>query len=162
MPDVTQYQSVIEETVSRFRFLRKEREDMVQECYIALLENQSLIEAAEDPEKQVVSLCKKRLGQLGREAGKEVRTESLDTPAHTLKFADPGLTGLLGSGITEEMLQEAILSLPFEQYRVIYARYVDGTTQVKLAQDLGLNRKTIQRLEAKGIKGLKIYFEETL
>lgn len=171
MIDVLKYQKIIRKILSDLKVKTNDRQDMEQECYMALIKEQRYLEKADDELRYVMAVCRNQVwrirqdeNQVGRgshqvhdESRRPPMFDSLSDPRtayKVLKIATPA-----GSEVSEEKMYEAIYALPIEESRVIYNIFVDGKTQEETAADLGLSRKNVRTLEKRGIKLLKQFFE---
>ena len=68
MVDVTQYDSLIKQILVKLKIDRRQKEDMTQECYVALLENTAKLES--DP-NLAEEICHKRVSGIIREQKQE-------------------------------------------------------------------------------------------
>ncbi len=157
--DVTQYQPVIEKTLSTMRVKHGQKQDMIQECYVALLEHKGELN-----NDLVASLCRTRarsllIAQQQLKTPKEdrVRFVSADNPSiakHLLKI------GIVNEGETSESeLYSAIESLPDEDRQVIKERFIEGLTQRQTCDKLNLTVEAVKWRQKRGIAALKKYFE---
>lgn len=151
--DITQYAPVIAEVLAKLRIPRTQREDMTQECYVALLEelNES------DDRDRVVDICRRRIWNINDKQTRMVPTISADVPnvSHHLSkigFSEEGNT-------SESELNEAIQTLPEEDREVIQLRFIEGLTQKQTCSKLGLTLKAARWRQDRGVAALKKYFE---
>ena len=155
MIDVTKYEPAIKKLMDLSRVRPAQREDMLQECYLALLEKLET-----EDEEQAILISSRRISELrSRESrrAKIARTESLSDPRTAHKAAKVQMR--LGAEIPEEKVDDAVRSLPYDIYQVIYSLFVEGRTQEQTAADLKLSRKMVRTRSEQGIKMLKKIFE---
>src|ERR1017187_5317936 len=157
--DVLRYKSVIQNMMARLKVPPHQREDTMQECYVALLEQMK----EGDTEGFAAAVCKGTIVKLWREEN-QTRTEkpalkidSLSDPRTAHKAAKIGLP--FKAEVTDEKLNEAICSLPFAEYQVIYNLFIEGRTQEQTAGDLKMTRNQVRNRLEHGIAELKKYFE---
>lgn len=153
MTDVTQYDSIIKTALRKKRVRKDQREDMSQECYVALLERKGEL----DPEL-AGKICRTRIGTLLQEQRRS-----------KLRFvsADQGSLSRLLSKIvaepngptSESELYQAIDSLNENLQGIIRAVYIDGLTQPIAAKKLGIPLRTLKRRLSRGIIQLRLKFE---
>jgi RNA polymerase sigma factor (sigma-70 family) len=170
--DITKYAPVISKILTKLKVKKQDREDLTQECYLALLEkHKHLVRGIElgTENSFATSICRSRVtdiwrrdhqdrGQYKTKAG--VRFDSLSDPRvyrKAAKVIEP--IAELDSEIDSGELEAAILSLPFDEFRVIYEVFVEGKTQASVAQELGISIRTVGTRQQKGISGLKKYFK---
>ena len=159
--DVIKYKQTIDRLLSRLKVPRQDWDDVRQECYIYLFERAESLEKAENGFGYAEVLCRNRIFDIMRENKKEVITDSLDDPRYKQKSFRTD--GLLGLGISEEQLQEAVREIPiYDQYQVIHSIFIEGKTEEQSAKDLGLSRRQVQGRKEKGILAVKKYFEENV
>lgn len=159
--DVTTYKSVIDTVLARLKVKSHQKEDFVQECYLALMEKlDRLEEGAKTGEDKswAATICRDRVVQLFRKDNKTIKTESLDDPRTKASRFKEIYSGI----VTEVELQEAILKLPYDDYVVVYSIYVEGKSERKTAQDLNRTDWDIRATKQRAIKQLKTYFEEKI
>lgn len=154
--DVTKFKPVVDDLMRKFRISKDKRDDLSQECYVALLETK-FPEDVRDENNYAATICRNRLIDIFRKQNITVTPQSLDDPRNyskATKIEQPG-----GSGVTEHQLNEAVCDLPYEDYQVVHSLYYEGNTEEKTATDLGLTRKTIRYRKQRGIEQLKEHFE---
>lgn len=156
--DVLKFNSVINKVVSDFRQIKGPREDLVQECYLALLES-DWPENIKDEDKLAESICRTKLNLLQRRDNlnsKGSLVDSLDDPRVFNKaIRIPENQGLT----TERQLNDAVCDLPYNEYQVVHGIFYEGQTEEKTASDLSISRTTVQRRKQRGIDKLKQHFE---
>lgn len=159
MTDVTQYDSIIKAALSRKRVRKDQREDMSQECYVALLEREKEL----NPEL-AGKICRTRIKAILREQDPEwikkenrIRFVSADPPSVSRLLSKVAVEQQ--GPISETELYEAIHSLDESLREVILAVYVEGLTQTAAAEKLGIPRRTLQRKISRGIMKLKSRLE---
>ena len=157
--NVLKYQPVIVDVLRRFKIPQSQREDLSQECYLALLEKQAEFGShLRDEYSFAAVLCRNHiinhLKATKREADK---TEPLDLPKikrKAEKVRDP-------SAVEPNFeLLDAIDALPEAERRALRGYYVDGKTRKKVAEDAGVNKSTITRRIRSGVDKLKKFYGE--
>jgi len=170
MIDVLDYKQVIKDVLSQLGIKRDQREDMTQECYVALLEKAQHLERSVSgghDKKYATAICRHKIHALWGRGQHPYRSKEKPGPRID-SLSDPKILHLVEKsvfkeeGVTEEQLQDAILSLAYEDYSVIYSVYVEGKTEVKTGEDLGLTRRQVQFRKERGVEALKKYFEENI
>ena len=165
--DVLKYKSVIKQVLSGLKIPADQREDMSQECYVALLEKQSHIEKrieAKEDYKYVAQICRRKIMYLWRTGQHPQRTKENPGP-RLVSLSLPKIMHQVEkipqpvAEVSDEELYGAIDSLPLDEYRVIYNVFVDGKSQRETAGDFGISRRQVANLVERGIKNLKKYFE---
>jgi RNA polymerase sigma factor (sigma-70 family) len=160
--DVLKYESVIRDTMAKFKINRGQREDTRQECYLALLEStdklDSLPEGADVT--YAMTICRNRIIDLWNLDKKKIQAESLDDPRNLDRasriFSVPGMV------VSDEQLEDAVHTLDFPDYQVIYSVYFEGKTEAFTAKELGLTKGTVNHRKERGVQALKKYFEENV
>ena len=165
--DVLKYKPVIKKVLAELKVPHNQREDMSQECYIALIEKsahlQKGIELGEE-NKYAAQICRSRVINLWRRNQHPYKTEDNLGP-RLVSLSIPQIRNqaeriaVQTPDVTDEQLQEAILSLPFDEYRVVYSVYVDGKSQRETSNDFGISRRQVANLLERGVQNLKKYFE---
>lgn len=159
--DVTKYEKTINELLSKFKIPRQDRDDAKQECFLHLMLNTDALLSAQNDRAFAEVLCKNRILDIMRGNKRGIKTESLDDP-RSRQHAEK-ISGLLGLGITDEQLQEAVVKIPeYDQYQVIHSVYIEGKTEEQTAKDLKMTRRQVQHRKEKGIAAVKKYFQENV
>lgn len=156
--DILKFNSVVNKVASDYKQIKMPREDLIQECYVALLEG-DWVENTRDENSYADYLCRTRLNRLQMSAHKKkngVVVDSLDDPRTYTKVSRIPETGGL---VTEHQLDEAVCDLPYDEYQVIHGVFFEGQTEEKTAHDLSISRTTVQRRKQRGINKLKQHFE---
>jgi RNA polymerase sigma factor (sigma-70 family) len=159
MTDVTQYDSIIKTALSRKRVRKDQREDMSQECYVALLER----EAELDPEL-AGKICRTRIETILRE--QEQKRTKKENKIRFVSADLPSVSRLLSKIATEQEgpiseteLYQAVDSLD-ENYRAAVREvYVNGLTQKDAAEKLGITIWSLRWKLSCGIMDLKLKLE---
>ena len=163
--DVLTFKPVIKKVVDSLGVKSQQKEDTTQECYLVLLEKQSVLEKEQDPTGLAFRICQNRIIDLwDREKTppvwatevpeeKKVKVESLSNPVIAGRAAK--IPALESDG-----LADIRLTLPPDEYKVIHSLYVEGKSQERTAADLGVCRTRIRTLARRGIKKLREYLGE--
>ena len=159
MTDVTQYDSIIKTALRKKRVRKDQREDMSQECYVALLEREDGL----DPEI-AGRICRTRIETILRE--QEQKRTKKENKVRFVSADLPSVVRLLSKiaveqegPISESELYQAIDSLDEIFRKVIRAVYIDGLTQAVAAEKLGIPLITLRRRVSRGIMELRRKFE---
>ena len=166
--DPTKYDSTIKKELAKRKVPKSQREDATQECYLSLWAKRSKVELAEGQGKgveYVAAVCRNCLTDLWRAENQDYPHRRY--PGGKVLFAVRPESPIKGDEgpdptpdlVSEEQLQEAILTLPFDEYRVIYSIFVDGKSGRQTSADLGIGRRVVDRLSKQGVENLKKYFE---
>jgi RNA polymerase sigma factor (sigma-70 family) len=160
MTDVTQYEPIIKQAIRKKRVEPDQREDMAQECYVALLERKDEL----NPDL-VGKICRTRIqtiqaaqNQLKVKKQKRIRLVSADDPAISrilsqIKEENKG-------PISESELYKSINELEDdEHFAIIMLIFVEGLTQAKAAKLLGISPRTLRYKQKRAIMCLKMKFE---
>lgn len=169
--DFTQYEPIIKSVLVHTKVPKNQREDMSQECYVALLEKRKHLEHGIELDQErpyVASICRSRIMDVKRREGQQrgayktnpkLKFDSLTDPRTYWKASKIGIPVIdEDPNASPEQMEAAILSLPFDDYRVIYELFVQGKTQEKVATELGISPRTVWTRSQRGIQGLKKYF----
>lgn len=167
--DILQFQPVIADVLRKLKVKRQQKDDFTQECYLALLEKKKHLEHGieiGDGDNYAAVICRSKIKNIWRKEkdtkadGERVRLDSLSEPRIWRKAAKLGAKDLsLEKDITPQQLESGLLSLPFDEYRVIYEIFILGKEKGKVADDIGVDVKTIWNRTQRGIAGLQKYFE---
>ena len=159
MTDITQYESTINTALSKKRVKKDQREDMSQECYVALLEREDEL----TPEL-AGKICRARIEAVLREQEqrdtkkeKRIRFVSADLPSVS-RILSKISTDQDGQ-ISESELYQAVDDLDPGYRESILAVYVDGLTQKAAAERLGITLWTLRWRINRGIMNLRLKFE---
>lgn len=159
MTDVTQYDSIIKTALRKKRVRKDQREDMSQECYVALLERESEL----TPEL-AGKICRTRIKAIIREQEQgrtkkenKVRFVSADLPSVSRLLSK--IEADQDGQVSESELHEAIESLEGLTRLIIKAVYISGFTQPVAAEKLGIPLRTLQRKISRGIMDLRLKLE---
>lgn len=169
--DITKYDPVISGILSKLKVKKQDREDMTQECYVALLEKRKHLERGIElgtAASFAASICRSRITDIwrknnqqqpGHKTKPDLRFDSLTDPRvhrKAIKIIDPNAD--IGWEATSWELDDALFSLPFDEFRVLYEIFVESKTQDQVAQSLGITPRMVGTRQQKGIEGLKKYF----
>ena len=162
--DVLKYKTVVKNMLINMKVPQRNREDMEQECYIALLEKMK----EGDPDRHAATICRSTIIDIWRKEN-YVNSREAPTERPNLRFeslSDPGVERKAmkigfpeGPEVTDEKMDEAIRSLPYQEYQIIYSLFVEGKTQQSTMKELGLSRRQLENRKKQGIEKLKKYFE---
>ena len=163
--DVLKFEPVVKKVVSSLKVPKARKEDLTQECYLALLQQQEILEKATEPQTYARKVCYNRIRKLWREENQMLRWEdkppfrldSMSDPKVAHKVAKIGLPE--GPEVSDEKLYSAVISLPIEESRVIWNLFIEGRTERETAADLGMTRWRVQVLSKRGVNMLKKIFE---
>ena len=159
MTDITQYESTIKMALSKKRVKKDQREDMSQECYVALLEREDEL----TPEI-AGKICRARIEAVLREQEqrdtkkeKRIRFVSADLPSFSWILSK--ISTDQDGQISESELYQAVDDLDPGYRESILAVYVDGLTQKAAAERLGITLWTLRWRINRGIMNLRLKFE---
>jgi RNA polymerase sigma factor (sigma-70 family) len=163
MIDVLKFKPVIKNVLSKTKTPPSKAEDLTQECYLALIEKQDLIEKARNPEGYAASVCRHRIYEVWR---RETDSRSGDpTRLWFSSLSDPKVYRKVAKiacpkkDVSDDELYEAILSLPLDESRAVYGIFVEGKTRIVLAEELGFGVVKLGNQLNRGIDNLKKHFE---
>lgn len=159
MTDVTQYDSIIKTALRKKRVRKDQREDMSQECYVALLEREDEL----NPEL-AGKICRTRIETVLRD--QDQRQKKKENRVRFVSADLPSVSRLLSKiaedqegPISESELYEAIESLEDLTRLIIKSVYITGLTQPVVAEKLGIPLRTLQRRVSRGIMDLRLKLE---
>jgi RNA polymerase sigma factor (sigma-70 family) len=168
--DITKYQPAITETLKKLRVPKGQRDDLTQECWLALLKRQPDLEASDDPNLASV-ICWRAVQDVRKAARMETKTGE-DTKAGLLSLSDPR-TKYKAESVRDSFsvddldrfvdagkLDAALATLPPEERRVLHDIFFEGWTLDKVAEENGLTKPQVRWRKQQGIKKLKKYFKE--
>ena len=153
--DVLKFKSVIDDLLLKFRVPKPQQDDLTQECYLVLLEQDWTPKNDNGAYARIV--CRNRLIDLFRKQGAGIKADSLDDPRNFAKAAK--ISQPEGSTVTEHQLNEAVCDLPYEDYQVIHEIYFEGHTEEQAADELGITLPAVKYRKRRSIKQLKTHFE---
>jgi len=163
MIDVTKYEPVIDKVLARSKGGPDQKNDLKQDCYVALLERLDEL-GGEDDLARAEAICKKvrhdeRRARTQKDVKKENRIKfvSADNPNIARQLAKIAIPD--HGEISELELHEAIATLEPPIQAVIRAYFVEGLSVPKAAGKLGVTEEAIRWRKKKGIEALKKYFE---
>ena len=163
MIDVTKYEPVITKILSRLKAKIDQKEDLIQECYLALLERQHELGGVDDLDK-ATTICRTRVKAI-RSARNQHDVKKENRIKH-VSADDPNIARQLAKiaapdegEISELELHKAIATLEIGIREVIQATFVKGLTRQKAAAELGITEEAVRWRKQKGIESLKRYFE---
>jgi RNA polymerase sigma factor (sigma-70 family) len=154
--DVTIYDQIILTCLSSVKIQAQQRDDLKQECYVALLQRwEELKDGNFDLAKAICQTTIERSRKSETRLKKNL--DSLSVPQVMNKAMKKYIQE--EEGITEEQLQEAIRLLPYEEYKIVYSLYVEGKTQAQIGKEYGISQTSVHRKAKRGIIALKKHFE---
>lgn len=156
MDDVTKYQPIIEKSLVKNKIKRNQREDLTQECYVALLENPYRL-SGPDHEEQAALICRSRIEGVMKLRVDRPQFVSADIPGIGKQLDK--IVSREGGEISESELYAAIDSLQEDDRQVIQLRFIDGLTQQQTCGKLNLTVETVKWRQKRGVAALKKYFE---
>jgi RNA polymerase sigma factor (sigma-70 family) len=161
--DVTKYQPVISGVLAKLRTMRNQKDDLAQECYVALLERQSELGGADDLEK-AATICRAavkavRAAQNPPDVKKSNRIKfvSADNPNIARQVAKIAIPD--AGEISESELYDAIETLDYPVRDVIRALFIGGFTRQRAAAVLGITEDAVRWRKKLGVEALRKYFE---
>jgi len=167
MIDVLKFQHVIKDVITKTKVPPNKVEDLTQECYLSLIEQQDLIEKARSPEDYAASVCRSKIYQVWKQENDISRVDGKNYKPDIwfLSLSDPKIYQKVAkiacqrTDITDEELYSGILQLPLDEAQVIYGIFVEGLKKKDLAEQLGIGIRRLNTRLRRGIKNLKEYFE---
>jgi len=159
MTDVMQWQEEVKRAVQKYarNAPPDKKQDLTQECYLKILENQQAVAAARNPKWFVLRLCRNLLFDSGRSSTNQRREVSLSDPAVFAEANRPQTVG--GFGVSTEDLDEAIKSLPHDQQYVLRCSFFLGRTEKEIMRDLGKSQATVRRIRQAAFAKLRELLE---
>lgn len=158
MTDITRYDTIIKQVLRELKVRGQQKEDYTQDCYLSLFQNQEKLDKIEDADKNkfASTICRSTIIDKYRKEKLEVKTDSLSLPKINNKASKISIPD---SGITEDQLQEAILLLPYDEYKIVHSLYVEGKTLAETAKDYEITIARVRTKAKRGIIALKNHFE---
>jgi RNA polymerase sigma factor (sigma-70 family) len=165
MADVTQYAPVIKIALTsriglgKIRLNKTQKEDLTQDCYVALLENQDKL-TGPDHEDIALEICQKQVRNILRPwtgYSKPPELVSADDPSMARHLER--IAAEIEGEVSESELYQAIDSLPGEEQSVIRSLFIEGLTQAKTAEKLGISVDAMRWRQKCGIMKLRQKFE---
>ena len=163
MDNVTRYQPVIANVLANMKINRSEREDMAQECYVALLESQESWADKADDLALIAAICRRRIVRILESRapslgnGMNAKIVSADVP--NIRHQLEKIPEIDSGEISESELHAAIGLLPEDDRQVIRARFIEGLTQQQTCGKLNLTVGEFKWRQKRGIDALKRFFE---
>jgi RNA polymerase sigma factor (sigma-70 family) len=165
MNDVSQWKDIIEKTVNKDarNFPADQREDIVQDCWLKLLEVHDQIDAvvAEkgeyDARGYVMEVCRNVVMDTLRKVVKQVKCEPLDN--HIRQVPDKQDTNPFG--VSRADLLEALDHLPQTSRFVIDCMFFRNMTEDQTGEQVGKSRIWIHREKVKAVGLLRDLLKET-
>jgi len=155
--DIQKYQAVIDGVLRKLKVPPHQKQDMMQECYLVLLEKEEEIETAHTSSLGMAeTACRNRIIDIWRAEGRQVPVESLDD-FKTAKKASRIQAPL--PKVDEELMREAMKTLSEEEREVVTRLYVEGYSRAEIAAVLGVHIHTVDNRSRSGVAKLKEYFE---
>lgn len=156
--DIQQYKPVIDDILRKLKVSKDNKEDMSQECYLELLQNEEQLGEARDPLNYAATLCRNHILELWRNQNRHcLPAESLDDPKIHRKASK--ISSELPK-LDEELMREAMKTLPDEEVEVVDRLYVEGYSRSEVSAVLGIHTSTVDRRAKSGVEKLKQYFGE--
>ena len=158
--DVTKYEPVITATLANMKIPKSQRDDMAQECYVALLEKQKHL-GGEDDLACAATICRSRIRNVWEKAKNQVKTDSMSLPrvyhkAEKVAAVEPNLDEL---DVTTAELNDAVKTLDPEEAEVIKKLFVEGKTLKQAREELGVRKSTMLERRSRALAKLRTYFE---
>ena len=154
--EIQEFQPMIDGVLRKLKVPPQQREDMQQECYLEILENQTEIEASEYPLSYAETACRNRIIDLWRKDGRQVPADSLEDP----KVLNKALrVPAAVNQITADMLAEALGLLGAKEYQAVLLSHVEGLTIPEIADVLDVSPRTVNNLLKSGMEKLRGYFQ---
>jgi RNA polymerase sigma factor (sigma-70 family) len=165
MMDVTVYKPIIKRVLAKQLVPRYQREDMAQECYVALLEKQNYLKGDYD-EAGATVICQTRIADVRRkDTQQRVGQKSpLNVKLFSLSDAKVMHQAMLVASKeledrAEDQVYKAIATLSGDEKLVAESLYIQGRTREQTATDMGISESAVRRRRDQVIKKLKKYFE---
>lgn len=165
--DPTKYEHVIKDVLMKLKIPIGFREDLIQECYLVLLQKKDFIQFARNDLNAAAVICRHRAIDWLRGETKYRSFDRVKLNIHPISLSDPSMKRKLEKisspnsepNIADEPLYMGLFSLNLDEYRVLYSIYIDGKSQEATAGDLGITRSQVRILMRRGVKNLRKYFE---
>jgi len=159
MSDVTQWKDIIEKTVNKDarNFPADQREDIVQDCWLKLMEVQAQIDdvVAEkgeyDARGYVMQVCRNVVNDALRKESKKLACEPLDN--HTRQVEDK--KEATPFGISKAELREALDHLPAHSRFVIDCLFFRNMTMDQTGAEIGRSKHWVHNERDRAVECLK-------
>jgi RNA polymerase sigma factor (sigma-70 family) len=175
MTDITQWQEQVKLAVNKYarNAPHDKKQDLTQECYLKILENQEAVADARNPKWFVLTLCRNLVFDSVRGSANQRKEISLSDPGsrifdkhsrnsigHRMLFEETNqFTKIDGFGVSAEDLDEAIKSLPPDQQYVLRCSFFLGRTEKEIMRDLGKSQATVRRIRQAAFAKLRELLE---
>jgi RNA polymerase sigma factor (sigma-70 family) len=171
--NVLKYQPVIKDVMAKLKVRKNQQEDLLQECYLALLEHQDKLESADNDlgyaatvSRRTIQHCwsKEHFGVADfsdiKDNPPKVRFDSLSEPKTARRAAKVAAPSPAPDfQISSLDLEEAVSKLS-EKERQTVQLLLEDKTQQEVADVLGVHLSTITRRSRSAIQKLKAHFGE--
>ena len=149
--DVTKWAGTINRAVSRYArgASKEQKEDLVQECYLWLLEMETVIEAADSPVDFVYIACANKIIDIFRSE------RSLNNQAPLEEADEVRVPAENRFGVSKSDLNRAIEKLTDTQAYVVRCRYFLGQSEEEVAAAMGQTRWVVRRVYKNAIQRLR-------
>lgn len=157
--DVLKYKPVILTVLSKLKVKNNQYEDLTQECYLALLENQHHVLKgilAGEEDKYVAVICRSRILNLWNSPERKLETDSLDDPRFKHRFQK---SHVFENEEVSEDLKFGLETLQPGDREIVWSLFVKGDTIKDTAQNLGLTIQAVKSRRDRAVKKLKKFFE---
>ena len=165
--DLTEFEFVVKRVVAAFHVPQNTREDLKQECYLALLEKKKHWEGLtlQEATPRAVMICRSAITDVLKKQNQR-RTSYKEKP--NIRFSSMSDPKILRKAmevvhikkeVTDEELYWAILCLPEDERKIIYHLAIEEKSQEQVAEETGVSRDTVRTLMKNGIANLKKHFE---
>ena len=170
MEDILKYRPVIDDVLINTRARKQDFEDLIQECYLVLIENQEKLEkAGETSPNLAFTICQRHVWKI---LSKEkfgvdnfynikhnpptTRFDSLTDPQTYRRAAKVSANNVnADQEVLKHEMEGAITTLPEKEQQVLQLLRIKGWTQEQTARELGVSRDTVVRRSKKGLELLK-------
>lgn len=144
---------------------REDREDLVGDCLLKLIEVSANIEERfkeEGPEKAnnyVYGICHNKIMDVIKSNQKHMNIASLDDYNVLTEIQEHIAEVTSTFGVSEQDLDEAVKQLPRTEQHVIRSLYFHNTTERDLAASMNRGRRWVREVKDEAVKQLRVILE---
>ena len=161
------YSKTAKDCVNRFgkNCSRDDREDLIQDCILKLLEVEDSISdrfEAEGPEKAnnyVYGICHNKIMDVIKTNSKHTNIASLDDYNVLAEIQEHIAEVTSTFGVSEQDLDEAVKQLPRTEQHVIRSLYFHKTKERDLASSMNVSRRWVRNTRDEAVIQLRVILE---
>jgi DNA-directed RNA polymerase specialized sigma24 family protein len=155
-----QFKGAIDFQLKRVPLPQSDKQDLRQDCYVALLENLGRIQSAPNPSRYANRVCWTCVVDYWRKRNGtgQVRRPVPGSLSDPKNYSQACRVLISDNRFPLDDLDEGLMTLPLDVYGVIYDCYVEGMTEGEAAESNGINLRRVKYLKNKGVSLLKKFF----